>query len=41
MEENPSVVSKIDVLPPSLKQEDLGKSTSMLKRFGVFGEDED
>ena len=28
-------------LPPSLKNSDLGKSASMLKRFGVFGNPED
>ena len=41
MEEDPSVVGKLEVLPPSLKQEDLGKGAGMLKNFGVFGDDED
>jgi hypothetical protein len=41
MEDNPSLISKMEILPPSLKQEDLGKSSAMLKRFGVFGDDED
>ena len=39
MKENPSVVKNIDI-PPSLKTEDLGKGSSMLKRFGAFGKDE-
>ncbi len=40
MKENPSVIKSID-LPPSLKSEDLGKGSSMLKRFGAFGKSDD
>jgi hypothetical protein len=34
-------VNKIISLPPSLKQTDLGRGTAMLKRFGVFDDDDD
>ena len=39
LEEDPSVAGKLTTVPPSLQQEDLGKGTSMLKKFGLFDED--